>query len=154
VNFTEPYPSVSIPLLEWLIHLETSPFSFSSVFICMFICMFVWLRVQCFESSVNKDFQKGTDALIQRKAIKVVQSPNLKWSALETLTSTSHRQGQGILKVDGTVDFLFDWFGISCITNDNFCFYFQNRLIHTSQRGDQCYSDTSPFSIPWQGLFG
>jgi hypothetical protein len=30
-----------------------------------------------------------------------------------------------------------------------FCFYLQNRLIPTSQRGGQRYSDTSPFSIPW-----
>ncbi len=30
------------------------------------------------------------------------------------------------------------------------CFYFQNRLIQTSQTGGQWYSDTSPFSIPWQ----
>ncbi len=32
----------------------------------------------------------------------------------------------------------------------NFCFYLQNRLIQTSQTGGQPYSDTSPFSIPWQ----
>ncbi len=30
---------------------------------------------------------------------------------------------------------------------DNFYFYFQNRLIQTSQTGGQQYSDTSPFSI-------
>ncbi len=47
----------------------------------------------------------------------------------------------------------FDWFGISCITTDNFCFYLQNRLIQTSQTGGQQYSDTSPFSIPWQQHF-
>ncbi len=55
-----------------------------------------------------------------------------------------------------TIDLLFDWFGISCMTNDNFCFYLQNRLIQTSQTGGQWYSDTSPFSIPWlwiQDLF-
>ncbi len=23
-----------------------------------------------------------------------------------------------------TIDLLFDWFGIRCMTNDNFCFYF------------------------------
>jgi hypothetical protein len=34
------------------------------------------------------------------------------------------------------------------MTNDNFCFYLQNRLIQTSQTGGQWYSDTSPFSIP------
>ncbi len=48
-----------------------------------------------------------------------------------------------------TVDLLFDWFGISCMTTDIFCIYFQNRLIQTSQTGGQPYSDTSPFSIPW-----
>ncbi len=31
---------------------------------------------------------------------------------------------------------------------DNFCFYLQNRLIQTSQRGSQWYSDYSPFGIP------
>jgi hypothetical protein len=48
-----------------------------------------------------------------------------------------------------TINLLFDWFGISCTTNDNFCFYLQNRLIQTSQTGGQWYSDTSPFSIRW-----
>jgi len=48
-----------------------------------------------------------------------------------------------------TVDLLFDWFGISCMTTDNFCFHLQNRLLQTSQTGGQQYSDTSPFSIPW-----
>jgi hypothetical protein len=50
-----------------------------------------------------------------------------------------------------TIDLLFDWFGISCMTTDNFCFYLQNRLFQTSQTGGQRYSDTSPFSIPWLG---
>jgi hypothetical protein len=31
-----------------------------------------------------------------------------------------------------TVDLLFDWFEISCMTTDNACFYLQNRLIRTS----------------------
>ena len=48
-----------------------------------------------------------------------------------------------------TVDLMFDWFGISSMTTDNFCFYFQNRLIQTSKTGGQWYSDTCPFSIPW-----
>jgi hypothetical protein len=57
---------------------------------------------------------------------------------------------QGILKGEYhcTIDLLFDWFGISCMTTDNFCFYLQNRLIQTSWTGGQWYSDTSPFSIP------
>jgi hypothetical protein len=47
-----------------------------------------------------------------------------------------------------TIDLLFDWFGISCMTADNFCVYWQNRLIQTGQAGGQWNSDTSPFSIP------
>jgi hypothetical protein len=36
------------------------------------------------------------------------------------------------------------------MSTDNFCFYLQNRPIQTSQTGGQWYSDTSPFSIPWE----
>ncbi len=38
---------------------------------------------------------------------------------------------QGILKGENhcTVDLLFDWFGISCMATNIFCFYLQNRLI-------------------------
>jgi hypothetical protein len=38
------------------------------------------------------------------------------------------------------------------MTTDNFCFYLQNRLIQTSQKGGEWYSDISSFSIPWIGL--
>jgi hypothetical protein len=55
---------------------------------------------------------------------------------------------QGILKGDCTIDLLFDWFGISCMPTENFCFYLQNRLIQTGQTGGQWYSDTSSVSIP------
>ena len=48
-----------------------------------------------------------------------------------------------------TVDLLFVWFGISCMTTDIFCFCLQNRLIQTSQTGGRLYSDTPPISIPW-----
>jgi len=51
-----------------------------------------------------------------------------------------------------TIDLLFDWFGIGCMTTDNFCFYLQNRLIQTSPTGGQWYSDTSPFNIPCTSL--
>ncbi len=30
-----------------------------------------------------------------------------------------------------TVDLLFDWFGICCVTTVNFCVFLQNRLIQT-----------------------
>jgi hypothetical protein len=58
----------------------------------------------------------------------------------------THLFHQGILKgkYHCTIDLLFDWFGISCITTDNFCFYLKNRLIQTSQTGGLQYSDTSP----------
>jgi hypothetical protein len=57
-------------------------------------------------------------------------------------------QGRLKGKYHCNIDLLFDWFGISCMTTDNFCFYLQNRLIHTSQTGGQWSDDTSPFSIP------
>jgi hypothetical protein len=54
-------------------------------------------------------------------------------------------------KYQCTIDLLFDWFGIRCMTTDNFCFYLQNRQIQTSETGGQWYSDTSSFSIPCLG---
>jgi hypothetical protein len=65
--------------------------------------------------------------------------------------SHSRSPNQGILKggeYHCTIDLLFDWFAISCMTTNNFCFYLQNRLIQASQKGGQQYSDTSPFSNP------
>jgi hypothetical protein len=59
----------------------------------------------------------------------------------------------GNTKGGSITDLLFGWFGISCMTTDNFCFYLQNRLIQTSQTGGQWYSDTSPFSIPCVYIF-
>ncbi len=50
-----------------------------------------------------------------------------------------------------SIDLLFDWFGISCMTTEIFCFCLQNRPIQTSQTGGQWYGDTSPFSTPWLG---
>jgi hypothetical protein len=52
-------------------------------------------------------------------------------------------------KYHSTVDLQSDWFGISCITTERFCFYLQNRLNQLGQTGGQWYSDTPPFSIPW-----
>ncbi len=68
-----------------------------------------------------------------------------KYETMLTLTNTLAREYC-------TVDLLFDLFGISRMTTDNFCFYLQNRLIQTSQTGGQQYSDTSPFSIPCTSL--
>ncbi len=47
--------------------------------------------------------------------------------------SREHLRG----KYSCTIDLRFDWFGISYMTTDNFCFYLLNRLIQTSQTGGQ-----------------
>jgi hypothetical protein len=69
--------------------------------------------------------------------------------SLSTVVTTCTTSNQGILKgkYHCTIDLLFDWFGISCMTTDTFCFYLQNRLFQSSQTGGQWYSDTSPLSI-------
>ncbi len=46
--------------------------------------------------------------------------------AIKTFT-TEYLRG----KYHCTIDLLFDWFEISCMTADNFGFYLQNRLIQT-----------------------
>jgi hypothetical protein len=73
------------------------------------------------------------------------------WTRTLNLAMMRRMFYQGIIKGEYhcTVDLLFDWFGISCMTTDIFCFYLQNRLIQTSQTGGQQYNDTSTFSIPW-----
>jgi hypothetical protein len=53
-------------------------------------------------------------------------------SHYSVLVSTGNTKGG---KYHGTIDLLFDWFGIGCMTTDNFCFYLQYRLIQTSQTG-------------------
>jgi hypothetical protein len=62
--------------------------------------------------------------------------------------------GQGILKgkYHFTIDLLIDWFGIRCMTTDNFCFYLQNGLIWTSPTEVQ-YNDITPITFPLLGLF-
>jgi len=61
-----------------------------------------------------------------------IRQPNIRWSR-------EYKRG----KYHCTIDLLFDWFGISCMTTDNFCFYLQNRLFQTSRTGGQQYSDSS-----------
>ena len=63
------------------------------------------------------------------------------------LSVSSYRECQRG-KYHCTIDLQFDWFGISCMTTDNFCFYLQNRLIQTGQTGGQWYTDTSPLVFP------
>jgi hypothetical protein len=63
---------------------------------------------------------------------------------------TTRRGAQGILKgkYHCTIDLLFDWFRISCMTTDNFRFYLQNSQTQTCQTGGQWYNDTSPLVFP------
>ncbi len=49
-----------------------------------------------------------------------------------------------------TVDLLFDRFGLACFANKNKNCQLSYSWFQTSQTGGQQYSDTSPFSIPWQ----
>ncbi len=90
--------------------------------------------------------------------LRVLASPNplqalSKWIVNDPNWNTDlpYKEERGILngeKYHSTIDLQFDWFGISCMTTDNFCFYLQNRLIQTSQTGGQRYSDTSPLVFP------
>ncbi len=48
----------------------------------------------------------------------------------------------------GTIDLLFDWFGLVCFANKNKKCLLSYSWFQTSQTGGQWYSDTSPFSIP------
>ncbi len=87
---------------------------------------------------------KSTDIYVATVTVlHVLTTSNLHQCMLKSL-SRDHLRG----KYHCTVDLLFDWFGISCMTTDNFCFYLQNRLIQTGQKGGQLYSDTPPFSVP------
>jgi len=47
---------------------------------------------------------------------------------------------------------LFDWFGISCMTTDNFCFYLPNRLIQTKQEINGTVI-LPPLVFPEKGIF-
>jgi hypothetical protein len=69
----------------------------------------------------------------------------VSWKHLPGTNTLARKYERG--KYHCTIDLLFDWFGISCMINDNFCFYLQNRLIKNSQTGGQWYSDTSTFNI-------
>ncbi len=87
-----------------------------------------------------------TSLIFVSKATRVECLPK----ASLTFVSMAREYERG--KYDYAIDLLLDWFGIICMKTDNFCFYFQNRLIQTSQTGGQQYSDTFfPFNIPWCG---
>jgi hypothetical protein len=116
---------------------------------------------QCYKSSVacNKlacFFSKIIESSYQGTIVGLLDQVELE-TACGSSTVSKHSPHDHMVKAGKskrekyhcTVDLLFDWFGISCKTPDNFCFYLQNRLIQTSQTGGQLYSDTSLFSIPW-----
>ncbi len=86
------------------------------------------------------------------RAAKTARFNSLMQFKIQILSCVGWSRNQGTLKgkYHCTFDLLFDWFGNSYMTTDNFCFYSKNRLIPTSQTGGQWYSDTSLFSIPCQ----
>jgi hypothetical protein len=48
-------------------------------FVLTLFCAFMhvcWLKVQGFESSVNNDFRKENDVLIQMKRLKIIKTPS------------------------------------------------------------------------------
>jgi hypothetical protein len=57
---------------------------------------------------------------------------------------------QGILKGEYhcTIDLLFDWFGISYMTTDNFCFYLQYRLSRPVKQEVNSTGILPPFVFP------
>jgi len=64
------------------------------------------------------------------------RSPETDVDARRKQTAGIYLEKQTVIINQGihcTIDFLFDWFGISCMTTENFCFYLQNRLIQTKQ---------------------
>ncbi len=95
-----------------------------------------------------------TDTVMSRMPVQSVKCQSTKQHLAQKVKGTTAGAraclGQGILKgkFHCTIDLLFDWFVISCMTTDKFCFYLQNRLFQTSQTGGRWYNDTSPFSIP------
>ena len=97
-------------------------------------------RIQC-RGDISKSFSWKYNILLIYP-----RYPCGIWTHDLTLVSWVREYLRG--KYHCTIDLLFDWFGISCISTDNFCFYLQNRLIQTGQTGGQLYSDTSPFSVP------
>ncbi len=99
---------------------------------------------------INISFHKTFSTLIK------VTSPKSAFTSLHfNYTTWSLRPSREYYRGEYhcNIDLLFNWFGISCMTTENFCFYLQNRLIQTSQTGGQWYSDTSSFSIPWPKPF-
>jgi hypothetical protein len=50
-----------------------------------------------------------------------------------------------------TIDLLFDWFGISCVTTHKFCFYLQNKSKPVKQEVN-CTLILPPLVFPGQGV--
>ncbi len=110
--------------------------------------MFEWSSLLCFRSLLLLLFISLLSLLLCLLTAWLANIGRAFCAAAETKHIRLNREYLGG-KYLCTVDLLFDWFGISCMTTDNFCFYLQKRQIQSSQTGGQWYSDTSPFSIPW-----
>ncbi len=88
------------------------------------------------KSSGHPVTDKSVRLLISAKSFQPIRAVNTRGLYRENLRG----------KYQCTVDHLFDWFGISCMTTDNFLI--QNRLIQTSQAGGQWYSILPPLVFP------
>jgi len=127
----------------------SSPLSYNSppTFVCSPVRGSTWVISQPANVRLGWKWLTVTNALAynSKKFIAIVKRPHVL--SVIILTALS----QGILKGDVSLYSwpLVDWFGISRITTDNFCFYLINRLNQTSKKGGQWYSDTSPL---WYSL--
>ncbi len=105
------------------------------------------ILLQKFKLRTESFITYAPDISSQVKCLQLRPEPSrvkvLRYSNLGRATGLTRKQltgnTKGASKYHCTIDLLFDWFGISCMTTDIF-FNLQNRLIQ--------YSDTSPFSIP------
>ncbi len=78
-------------------------------------------------------------------AMMKVENINIAVTSITTLFGMGSTKEYQRGKYPCTVNLLFDWFGISCLTTDNFSFYLKNGLIQTGKAGGQPYSDTVVF---------
>ncbi len=115
------------------------------------ICVLFCWNAKCRYAECRRTNLTSADKEVERHCDQLVLTRwYMYWTALNKLLRSSKQQfygkfelelqsvnDQGILK--GEVSLfcwpLFDWFGISCMTTFNFCYYWKNRLIQTSQTG-------------------
>ncbi len=115
--------------------------------------MHVWSQNDHFKTGTNQTIDAITSQSTKELPAQPIQARGtIRWLSNYFTEGQTREYSRG--KSHCTVDLLFDWFEISCMTTDNYCFYLKNRPIQTSQTGGQWYNDTSPFSIPWPNILG